>query len=218
MSDTDDDVPQLSSQALAALQEFYIEQQQKNDIKTTERCSDYSLGSIEENWKLSQFWYDSETALRLANEAIQAVGKGGRIACVSAPSVYQKLKELDSKDFSTCILEYDQRFSVYGDEYVFYDYNNPLKLPENLTAHSFDIVLADPPYLSEECLRKTADTIRYLTKGKILLCTGATMEEQAAKYLGVRMCKFLPKHTRHLANEFRCYVNYDSGLDSEFVY
>ncbi|XP_015284976.1 PREDICTED: protein-lysine N-methyltransferase N6AMT2 [Gekko japonicus] len=79
MSDTGDydDVPQLSSQALAALQEFYIEQQQKNDIRTTERCAEYSLGSIEENWKLSQFWYDSETALRLANEAIQAVGKGG---------------------------------------------------------------------------------------------------------------------------------------------
>ncbi|XP_054830824.1 EEF1A lysine methyltransferase 1 [Eublepharis macularius] len=216
MSDTDDDVPQLSSQALAALQEFYIEQQQKNDIKTTERCTDYSLGSVEENWQLSQFWYDSETALCLANEAIQTVGMGGRIACVSAPSVYQKLKEQDSKDFSTCLLEYDQRFSVYGDEYVFYDYNNPLKLPENLTAHSFDIVVADPPYLSEECLRKTADTVKYLTKGKILLCTGVVMEEQAAKYLGVKICKFIPKHTRNLANEFRCYTNYDSGLNSVY--
>ncbi|XP_048351469.1 EEF1A lysine methyltransferase 1 [Sphaerodactylus townsendi] len=215
MSDTDDDVPQLSSQALAALQEFYIEEQQKNDIKSIEEGSHYSLGSIEENWNLSQFWYDSETALRLATEAIQAVGKGGRIACVSTPSVYQKLKELGSEDFSTCILEYDRRFSVYGDEYVFYDYNDPLKLPENLTAHSFDIVLADPPYLSEECLRKTADTIKYLTKGKILLCTGATMEEPAAKYLGVKMCKFLPKHTQNLANEFRCYANYDSRLDSD---
>lgn len=96
----------------------------------------------------------------------------GRIACVSAPSVYQKLKELDSKDISACILEYDQRFSVYGTDYIFYDYNNPLNLPKNITAHSFDIVIADPPYLSEECIRKTSETIKYLTKGKILLCTG----------------------------------------------
>lgn len=43
---------------------------------------------------------------------------------------------------------------------------------------------------------------------------GAVMEEYAAKYLGVKMSKFIPKHTRNLANEFRCYVNYDSGLDS----
>ncbi|XP_053166163.1 EEF1A lysine methyltransferase 1 isoform X1 [Hemicordylus capensis] len=174
MSDSDDDMPQLSSQALAALQEFYNEQQQREDSKTTAKINNYSLGSIEENWQLSQFWYDTDTALCLADEAIRAAGKGGRIACVSAPSIYQKLKEQASKDFSACILEYDQRFSVYGTEYVFYDYNNPLNLPANLTAHSFDIVLADPPYLSEECLRKTAETIKYLTKGKILLCTGNT--------------------------------------------
>ncbi|KAH0625115.1 hypothetical protein JD844_033247 [Phrynosoma platyrhinos] len=195
MCESDDDVPQLSSEALAALQEFYIEQQQKEDIKTTERSNNYSLGSIEENWQLSQFW----------------------IACVSAPSIYQKLKEQNSNEFSTCILEYDKRFSAYGAEYIFYDYNDPLNLPTNLTAHSFDIVLADPPYLSEECLRKTAQTIKYLTKGKILLCTGSIMEEHAAKYLGVKMCKFIPKHTQNLANEFRCYVNYDSGLDSNSV-
>lgn len=41
------------------------------------------------------------------------------------------------------------------------------------------------------------------------------MEEEAARLLGVKMCKFIPKHNRNLANEFRCYVNYDSGLDRE---
>ncbi|ETE73661.1 Exportin-4 [Ophiophagus hannah] len=187
-----DDVPQLSSEALAALQEFYVEQQQR-EAKTTDKTHSHSVGSIEENWQLSQ------------------------IACVSAPSVYQKLKGQDCQGFSTCILEYDQRFSVYGTEYIFYDYNSPLKLPAHLEAHSFDIVLADPPYLSEECLKKIAETIKYLTKGKILLCTGLIMEEYAAKYLGVKMCKFIPRHARNLANEFRCYVNYDSGLDLDSV-
>ncbi|XP_060626936.2 EEF1A lysine methyltransferase 1 [Anolis sagrei] len=216
--DDDDDVPQLSSEALAALQEFYMEQQQKEEsIKIAGGSDNCPLGLIEENWQLSQFWYDTETAERLAKEAVRAVGKGGRIACVSAPSIYQKLKEQNNDDFSTCILEYDQRFSVYGAEYVFYDYNDPLNLPATLQEHSFDIVLADPPYLSEECLRKTAETIKYLTKGKVLLCTGSVMEEHAAKYLGVKMCKFIPKHTRNLANEFRCYVNYDSGLDLDSV-
>lgn len=47
----------------------------------------------------------------------------------------------------------------------------------------------------------------------ITFAAGAIMEEQAAKHLGVKICKFIPKHSRNLANEFRCYVNYASGLD-----
>ncbi|XP_036687874.1 EEF1A lysine methyltransferase 1 isoform X1 [Balaenoptera musculus] len=208
----DEDLPQLSSHALAALQEFYAEQKQYTDLGGDDK---YNIGIIEENWQLSQFWYTPETALRLAEEAVAAAGEGGRIACVSAPSVYQKLRELHREDFSVCIFEYDHRFAIYGEEFIFYDYNNPVDLPEKIAAHSFDIVIADPPYLSEECLRKTSETIKYLTRGKILLCTGAVMEEEAAKLLGVKMCKFIPKHTRTLGNEFRCYVNYDSGLDCE---
>uniref|UniRef100_A0A0D9RZV1 EEF1A lysine methyltransferase 1 n=1 Tax=Chlorocebus sabaeus TaxID=60711 RepID=A0A0D9RZV1_CHLSB len=211
MSDLEDDeTPQLSAHALAALQEFYAEQKQQIDLGEDDK---YNIGIIEENWQLSQFWYSQETALRLAQEAIAAVGEGGRIACVSAPSVYQKLRELCRENFTVYIFEYDKRFAMYGEEFIFYDYNNPSDLPERIAAHSFDIVIADPPYLSEECLRKTSETIKYLTRGKILLCTGAIMEEQAAELLGVKMCTFVPKHTRNLANEFRCYVNYDSGLD-----
>ncbi|XP_033265254.1 EEF1A lysine methyltransferase 1 isoform X1 [Orcinus orca] len=234
----DEDLPQLSSHALAALQEFYAEQKQYTDLGGDDK---YNIGIIEENWQLSQFWYTPETALRLAEEAVAAAGEGGSlrfaeheeirtasllslgthteiysvVACVSAPSVYQKLRELHRDDFSICIFEYDHRFAIYGEEFIFYDYNNPVDLPEKIAAHSFDIVIADPPYLSEECLRKTSETIKYLTRGKILLCTGAVMEEEAAKLLGVKMCKFIPKHTRTLGNEFRCYVNYDSGLDRE---
>ncbi|XP_051016579.1 EEF1A lysine methyltransferase 1 [Acomys russatus] len=213
MSDSeDDDIPQLSSHALAALQEFYAEQKQSTNLGGDDK---YSVGAIGENWQLSQFWYSEDTALRLAQEAIAAAGEGGRIACVSAPSVYQKLQELRREHVSACIFEYDKRFAIYGEEFIFYDYNNPLDLPGRVTSHSFDIVVADPPYLSEECLRKTSETIRFLTQGKILLCTGAIMEEQAAQLLGVKMCKFIPEHSRNLANEFRCYTNYDSGLDCE---
>lgn len=213
MSDSeDDDVPQLSAHTLAALQEFYAEQKQQTDTGGDEK---YSVGIIQENWQMSQFWYSQETALRLANEAVTAAGDGGRIACVSAPSVYQKLRELHREDFSIFIFEYDRRFAIYEEEFIFYDYNNPLDLPEKIAAHSFDIVIADPPYLSEECLRKTSETIKYLTRSKILLCTGAVMEEEAAKLLGVKMCKFIPKHTRTLGNEFRCYVNYESALDHD---
>ncbi|XP_039719066.1 EEF1A lysine methyltransferase 1 isoform X1 [Pteropus medius] len=213
MSDSEDDgVPRLSSHTLAALQEFYAEQEQHAGLGGGDKDS---IGVIEENWQLSQFWYSQETALRLAQEAIAAAGEGGRVACVSAPSVYRELRELCGGRVSACVFEYDRRFAVYGPDFVFYDYARPLDLPRHVAAHSFDIVVADPPYLSEECLQKTSETIKYLTRGKILLCTGAVMAEAAARLLGVKACRFLPRHARALANEFRCYVNYKSGLDRE---
>lgn len=98
-----------------------------------------------------------------------------RIACVSAPSVYQKLKQgvVDGSDrVSAVVFEYDRRFASYGDDFIFYDYSEPLCFSTNVVPQSFDVVLADPPYLSEECLSKVAETIKYLSKGKVLLCTG----------------------------------------------
>lgn len=95
-----------------------------------------------------------------------------RVACVSTPSVYRKLRELRREGVAACVFEYDRRFAVYGEDFVFYDYNSPLDFPGSIAAHSFQVVVADPPYLSKECLRKTAETIKYLTRGKIVLCTG----------------------------------------------
>lgn len=91
---------------------------------------------------------------------------------MSTPSVYQKLRELRGELVSVCLFEFDRRFAVYGEDFIFYDYSRPLDLPGDVAAHSFDVVIADPPYLSADCLKKTAETVRYLTRGKILLCTG----------------------------------------------
>lgn len=214
MSDSDDDVPTLSAHTLAALQEFYNETRTGPDRDRT--ASDpFAVGALEEDWRMSQFWYSDETASLLAEEAVREAGDEGRIACVSAPSVYQKLKQgvVDGSDkVSPVVFEFDRRFATYGDDFVFYDYNEPLSLPPSVAPQSFDLVLADPPYLSEECLSKVAETVKYLSKGKVLLCTGAIMENVAKELLDVKMCDFLPKHNRNLSNEFRCFVNYPSRL------
>lgn len=85
MSDSDDDdVLQLSSHTLAALQEFYAEQKQHPDPSGDDK---YNIGVIEENWvcecvRISQevvwnlFWSQSGVCLCPANTQI----------CVTCPS------------------------------------------------------------------------------------------------------------------------------------
>lgn len=70
-----------------------------------------------------------------------------------------------------CLLEYDRRFAAYGEDFILYDYRAPLDISREL-ASQFDIVVMDPPFLSEECLTKTAVTAKFLAKDMIILCSG----------------------------------------------
>ncbi|EDV24898.1 Protein-lysine N-methyltransferase n6amt2 [Trichoplax sp. H2] len=198
INDSDDDVPRLSANTLAALQDFYQEQSQAQD----QNC-------VGEDWQLSQFWYDNQTAETLAKEAIKA-SNNGSIACLSCPTLYRKLVELNPDNVQYIIFEYDKRFEIYGDDFIFYDYNEPMKFPSSVGKNSFDVVVADPPFLTEECLTKTACSIRYLTKDKIILCTGLKMQTLAERLLNLNVCQFRPKHANKLGNEFGSFTNYET--------
>lgn len=105
-----------------------------------------------------------------------------RIACLSCPSVFNKLRALNQLKCQIFCLEYDKRFATFGSDYVFYDYNDPLNLPAEFERNSFDVVIADPPFLSEECLRKTAMTVNFLAKDKVILCTGRLIGRMLYSY------------------------------------
>ena len=94
-----------------------------------------------------------------------------RIACVSCPTLYHKLRQMLPDTHNSVIFEYDKRFAKFGKDFVFYDYNNPLAMDRSFQ-EAFDVVVADPPFLSEECLTKTSQTVKFLTKKPIILCTG----------------------------------------------
>ena len=48
--------------------------------------------------------------------------------------------------------------------------------------------------------------------GLILDYQGTVMSDLAKKYLQVDRCTFIPRHTKNLANEFSCYINYDDSF------
>ena len=80
------------------------------------------------------------------------------------------------------LLEYDKRFATVAEkDFVYNDYNSPMTFGQIVAGESeaclrdsFDVVIADPPFLSEECLTKTSVTVKYLAKkeAKLLVCTG----------------------------------------------
>jgi|TARA_R110002003_G_scaffold115_2_gene9950 methylase of polypeptide subunit release factors len=49
-------------------------------------------------------------------------------------------------------LEYDERFAVFK-EFVRYDFEKAIQLPAEMKG-SFDRIICDPPFLSEDCQTK----------------------------------------------------------------
>ncbi|KAJ8940354.1 hypothetical protein NQ314_010736 [Rhamnusium bicolor] len=187
MSISDDDAPHLSADTFAALQEFYKEQEEReNRLKLiSSEATDENI-PIDEDWQLSQFWYDDKTIDILVDVALKAVGPSGKIALVSCPTLYKKMRQ-KANDCEITLFEYDERFSIYGKDFMLYDYKSPLLVPRDKSSY-YDIVLADPPFLSEEC---------------------AIMADLVQRLLDLKKSSFEPTHRNNLANEFWCYSNFN---------
>eukprot|EP01116_Phalansterium_solitarium_P008778 TRINITY_DN22740_c0_g1_i1.p1 TRINITY_DN22740_c0_g1~~TRINITY_DN22740_c0_g1_i1.p1 ORF type:complete len:218 (-),score=71.13 TRINITY_DN22740_c0_g1_i1:19-672(-) len=208
--EADDDVPTLSADTLAVLQEFLQEKARAAEIEDSDDVF------VSEDWQLSQFWYTEETSRVLAEEAVRE-SKGGSIVCVSAPSIFRALKKLQVPN-KIVLLEFDTRFGqLYGDEFVFYDYKQPLDLPES-THNAFDFIVADPPFLAAECFSKLAQTLTLLANpsASILVSTGTVMrtfivDVMSQRFGSFRRCQFAPKHEHNLGNDFSCFTSYESA-------
>ncbi|XP_066583940.1 EEF1A lysine methyltransferase 1 [Prorops nasuta] len=209
MSDIcDDDNPQLSKETKAILEQFLAEKRvREEEMQLLSNSSSIPSTFFEEDWQLSQFWYNEETIDTLIRGALNVTNPTDKIALISCPTLYSKLKS-NCGDREINIFEYDQRFKVYGQDFIPYDYKYPLQLPRNISSN-YDLVIADPPFLSEECLTKISVTIKHLSKRHIIICTGAVMEDFIKRLMDVKKCDFQPSHRNNLANEFYCYSNFD---------
>lgn len=95
----DDDRPMLSAQALEALKELLTEQNNRLIIADEGAAGapdeDEEVSLLSEDWRLSQFWYDSETAETVAKE-VHALSSASldspSVACVACPTLFAYLK------------------------------------------------------------------------------------------------------------------------------
>ncbi|EJT75238.1 hypothetical protein GGTG_05175 [Gaeumannomyces tritici R3-111a-1] len=240
--DFDDEPIALSSHALDALKSFYadrdaLEAKFEDLLGEAERQEGssggrskktLSIADFGEDWQESQFWYSDGTARAVAESLLDGADGGSVVAAVSAPSVFVALKNMLAERGDgeprprLVLLEHDRRFAVFP-EFVFYDCNQPLKLPDRLKG-ACDRIACDPPFLNEDCQTKEATTVQWLARpqppdspspaARVVLCTGERMGELVTSRLygsvgGLRTTTFQPEHANKLSNEFCCYTNFE---------
>ena len=190
----------LSPETLAALQAVLCERAAGESAAASDPFRS-------EDWGKSQFIYTEETAGTVAAEVARLCPAGGRVACVSCPTLFRTL--LDGfPSLRPHLFEFDEKYGCRG-AFSLYDYNEPTNVDAEHVA-AYDVVCADPPYLAEECLAKTATTLRLLARAPdspVLLLTGAVMHAHAARLLSVRPAAFRPQHRNKLGNEFMLYAS-----------
>ncbi|KAJ4459548.1 putative N-6 adenine-specific DNA methylase [Paratrimastix pyriformis] len=162
-----------------------------------------------EDWSLNQFWYTEETTEALLTEAIRA-SNGGRIAFLSAPSLYF-LAQKRLVPNTVHLFEFDDRFACYGDDFTHWDCNNPLNIPESLH-HTFDFVFGDPPHLNTETAGSFLQACELLARTPetpIAMITSTTLSDFVCRTMGGRPSIFPVKH-KQLANPMTLYLSYES--------
>lgn len=91
----DDDPPMLSSQAIEALRELLAEQNRTIDADSgAAAVAGEDVALLTEDWRMSQFWYDRETAETVAKEvhALCSSIESPSVACLACPTLYVYLK------------------------------------------------------------------------------------------------------------------------------
>ena len=173
---------------------------------------------VSEDFGMSQFWYDDETAERMARQMLRFEGRLGFISC---PTAFRALKRLAPERADVFCFEYDRRFGqLWGDQFVFYDCHKPLDLPPELHG-SFDALIADPPYLNPDTMQSFGQTLQLLSRsGSVsgigrdatpsVLVTGAVLQDDIARVLGFKPAVFEPRHSSNIMNRLLCYCNFEA--------
>ncbi|KAJ2695719.1 Protein-lysine N-methyltransferase efm5 [Coemansia spiralis] len=216
-----DDVPALSADTLAVLQGFLEEKQEQDErfAQLQARADEAFQGRakvdmavFQEDWQLSQFWYDAATADFLARRTLANTVAGDPIAFISSPTAYVALHNMAREEENAFVFEFDTRFDVFRSQFVHYDYNRPLDFAgASELKGQVAFIVADPPFLNRDCLAQTLETVRFLARpgAKIMINTGAVMEDLARELIGARITNFRPAHRSGLSNEFRCYATFE---------
>lgn len=148
---------------------------------------------VKENEALNQYWYSKQTVDSMLVELFllaQASDHTLKVAFLSTPSLYFCLdsawKQHSNGSGTTMpidpvLFDFDESLGQKTEPNSFhlYDFRKPDALPESMLK-SFDCVVIDPPFITEEVWRAYATTSDLLLSNKKRLFIGTSVLENAA--------------------------------------
>ena len=160
-----------------------------------------------ENSDFNQYWYSEKTIEFLLNQ-VNKYGKE-KIGLIATPSIFFSLsKEMQEKSY---LFDIDDKLISKHKNGVKYDFNDgdyETKFPQ--LKNSFDFLVIDPPFISEDAWTKFANFAKYLAndKCKILASSIAENDEKLKRLLNLDIKAFKPS-IPHLVYQYNIFANYD---------
>ena len=111
------------------------------------------------------------------------------------------------------VFDLDKQWSN-ASQYVHYDFHKPEQIPEELF-HSFDGIVIDPPFVTEEVWLLYAKAVDILLApgGKLICTTIAENEKLLARLFGVTAAAYKPS-IPNLCYQYDLFCNYKLGTHS----
>ena len=163
---------------------------------------------------MNQYWYSATTIQNVVDEIEKLPNV--RAAFLSTPSLYFSLsKKVREQCF---VFDFDKKWSK-DRGFVFYDFNKPSEVSPELKG-TFNLIVIDPPFITEDVWSKYAITAKLLLKPgnsgqQNLICT--TVQENAPmmhRLLGVQPCSYRPS-IPNLVYQYCLYTNFESEVFSK---
>mmetsp|Transcript_20915 Transcript_20915/g.37665 ORF Transcript_20915/g.37665 Transcript_20915/m.37665 type:complete len:251 (-) Transcript_20915:55-807(-) len=165
------------------------------------------LAKNPEKGDINQYWYSPITIEKMVAEVKEHGGEPLKVAFVSTPSLFFSLTTEQRRECA--VLDYDRKWES-DPGFVFYDYNEPESVPEEIKG-TFEMLVIDPPYITREVWAQYAITAKLLLapNGRILLSTVAENAEMMKELLDVEPQNFRPSIPK-LVYQYCLYTSYPS--------
>ena len=160
-----------------------------------------------ENENFNKYWF-SESTIEFFINQVNKYGKE-RVGFIATPSIFFSIsKEMQNKSF---LFDIDEKLTKKHQNAKTYDFNDgdyETKFAD--LKESFDYLVIDPPFITEEAWSKFANFAKFLKKPdcKIIACSIAENEEKLKKLLDLSIKVFQPS-IPHLVYQYNIYANYD---------